>query len=96
MSPDRRLLAIACVGIACVMTLPGLLLFEGIGTRSNPIFFVGVVLLAPGSFFALWVNESPFWVQATVLAVSNIAVWSVVLYQAVFMTRRVRRALRKA
>ena len=96
MSPDRRLLAIACVGIACVITLPGVLLFEGIGTRSNLVFLVGVVLLAPGSFFALWVNESRFWVQATVLAVSNIVVWSVVLYQAVLMTRRIRRALRRA
>ena len=96
MSPDRRALAVACVGIACVMTLPGVLLFEGVGIRSNLICFVGVVLLAPGSFFAMWVNESPFWVILTVLVAGNIAVWSVALYLAVIMTRQVRRALRRA
>jgi predicted solute-binding protein len=96
MSADRRSLAVACVGIACVLTLPGVLLFAGTGTRSDLIFLVGVVLLAPGSLFAMWVNESRFWVQSTVLVASNIAVWSVVLYQAMLMSRRIRRAFRRA
>ena len=52
--------------------------------------------MAPGAFFAIWVNESPFWVQAGVLVLTNVAMWAFFLYGAIFIALWLRRTLKGA
>ena len=88
MTPVRRRLALGSISIAILVTAIGVFAVSHPGILLSRIW---VLLIAPGSFAAIWANEAPFWVIMVILWVTNVVVWSALVYEGALVTRKLRR-----